>query len=134
MKEVVSMRFACAVLFLVLTQSANAQQDAPKITLACNGTSRSTATTELKLDPVTNIYIDVNVADQTVSFLDNQIPITTTTLLFVGFSSPHAGGNPIISGRIDRITRSVEIDWKYDDVSNDTHWELACRPYPIRLN
>lgn len=128
------MRFACVVLFLALTQSANAQQGVAKMTLRCEGTSRFTAAAELKLDPITNIFIDVNAGDQTVSLLANQIPITTTTLLFVGFSSTYAQGKPTISGRIDRITKSVEIDWKYDDVSKNTQWELDCRPYPLRLN
>jgi hypothetical protein len=128
------MRLACAVLFLALTQSARAQQDGRNVTLACNGTSRSTATTELKLDPVTNIYIDVNAGNQTVSFGDNVLPITATTVLVISFSSPSAQGRPTISGRIDRITKSVEIDWVYEDVSNNTHWELACLPYPLRLN
>jgi hypothetical protein len=82
----------------------------------------------LKLDPVTNLTFIVNAGGQTVSFLDNQIPITTTTVLYVGFSSPHEQGKPTISGRIDRITRDVEIDWKHDDPSNDAHWELTCRP------
>jgi len=128
------MRFACVVLFLVLTQSAHAQQEGPKITLACNGTSRSTATAELKLDPVTNIYIDVNAGNQTVSFGDNVLLITATTVLLVRFSSPSAQGRPTISGRIDRITKSVEIDWMYEDVSKNTHWELGCLPYPLWLN
>jgi len=127
------MRFACAVLFLLLTQPANAQQGAAKMTLRCDGTSKST-TTELKLDPVTNIFIDVNAGDQMVSFLDSQIPITTSTVLFVGFSSSYAQGKPTISGRIDLITKSVEIDWRYDDVSSNTHWELTCRHYPLWYN
>jgi hypothetical protein len=122
------MRFASIVLFLVLAQPASAQQDSPKIELRCNGTSRSTATAELKFDPVTNFTLIVDSGGQTVSFLDNQIPITTTTVLFVGFSSPYAQGKPTISGRIDRMTRDVEIDWKYDDQSNNKHWELTCRP------
>lgn len=121
------MRRACAVLFLLLTQSANAQQDGPRITLICNGTSRFTAAADLKFVPVANLTFIVNEGDQTVSFLDNQIPITATTVLLVGFGSPYAMGKPTISGRIDRLTRSVEIDWKYEDVSNDTHWELTCR-------
>lgn len=120
----------CAVLWLALTQSVDAQQQGSTITLACNGTSKLVASSgaELKLDPVTNLSIIVSARSQTVSFLDNVVPITKTTPLLVGFSSQYANGRPTISGRIDRLTKSVEIDWMYENVGDNTHWELTCRP------
>lgn len=63
-----------------------------------------------------------------MSFLDNVVPITKVTSLLVGFSSQYANGKPTISGRIDRLTKSVEIDWIYENVGDNSHWELACRP------
>lgn len=26
------------------------------------------------------------------------------------------------------LTKSVEIDWLHENVGDNTHWELACRP------
>ncbi|MDT4737075.1 hypothetical protein [Bradyrhizobium sp. WYCCWR 12699] len=124
------MRFTCAILFLALAQSANAQQQNSTITLSCNGTSKYTATSaaEMKPDPVTNLGVIVNATNRTVSFLDNVIPITTITATLVGFSSQYAKGRPTISGGIDRVTGSAEFDWMYENVGNNTHWDLTCRP------
>ena len=124
------MRLICVVLLLALMQPAGAQQQSSKMTLRCQGTSRLAVTSgaELKLDPVTNLSIIVSGDDQTVSFLDNVVPITKVTPLLVGFSSQYANGRPNISGRIDRLTKSVEIDWIHENVGNNTHWELTCRP------
>jgi hypothetical protein len=124
------MRLMCVVLLLALMQSAGAQQQSSKITLRCHGTSRLAVTSGAELDfaPVTNLSIIVSGGDQTLSFLDNIVPITKVTPLLVGFSSQYANGRPTISGRIDRLTKSVEIDWIYENVGNNTHWELTCRP------
>ncbi|MBB4376481.1 hypothetical protein GGD61_001115 [Bradyrhizobium sp. SBR1B] len=124
------MRFACAVLFLVLTQSANAQQQGSTITLSCNGVSKFmvASAADLKPDPITNLGVIVNAGNRTVSFLDNVIPITTLTPTMVGFSSQYAKGRPTISGGIDRVTGSAEFDWMYENIGNNTHWDLTCRP------
>jgi len=81
----------------------------------------------LEFAPVTNLSITVSVDDQTVSFLDNVVPITKLTPLLVGFSGQYANGRLNISGRIDRLTKSVEIDWIHENVGDNTHWELMCR-------
>ncbi|MET4177711.1 hypothetical protein ABIB99_008838 [Bradyrhizobium sp. LA6.1] len=132
------MRFACAVLFLALTQSAYAQQqEGSTITLACNGTSKLTATAaaDLKPDPVTNIGIIVNAAARTVTFGDYVTPVTginATLVSFNGRPTPVAlgfKGKPFtIDGSIDRVTGHTEIDWWYEDIGNNSHWELTCRP------
>lgn len=82
----------------------------------------------MEFAPVTNLSIIVSGDDQTVSFLDNVVPITKVTPLLVGFSSQYANGGPNVSGRIDRLTKSVEIDWIHENVGDNTHWELTCRP------
>jgi hypothetical protein len=66
------------VLLLALMQSVGAQQQSAKITLRCHGTSRLVVSTgaELEFAPVTNLSIIVSGGDQTVSFLDNVVPIT----------------------------------------------------------
>lgn len=124
------MRLMFVVLLLALMQSVGAQQQSAKITLRCHGTSRLVVTSgaELEFAPLTNLSIIVSGGDQTVSFLDNVVPITKVTSLLVGFSSQYANGKPTISGRIDRLTKSVEIDWIYENVGDNSHWELACRP------
>ncbi|MDA9391456.1 hypothetical protein WN73_12475 [Bradyrhizobium sp. CCBAU 45394] len=113
-----------------MTQSAVAQQQGTTITLSCNGTSKFTATSaaDLKPDPVTNLGIIVNAGNRTVSFLDNVIPITTITATLVAFSSQYAKRKPTISGGIDRVTGSADLDWWYENVGNNTHWDLTCRP------
>ncbi|MCK1491290.1 hypothetical protein IVB14_12905 [Bradyrhizobium sp. 180] len=124
------MRFACAILVLALVQSASAQEQGNTITLSCNGTSKFTATVaaDLKPEPITNLGIIVNAANRTVTFNDNVIPIRTMTATLVGFSSQYAKGRPTISGGIDRVTGSAEVDWWYENVGNNSHWELTCRP------
>lgn len=82
----------------------------------------------MELSPVINLSIIVSGDDQTVSFLDNVVPITKVTPLLVGFSTQYANDKPTISGRIDRLTKSVEIDWIHENVGDNTHWELKCRP------
>lgn len=131
------MRLAWAVLFLSLTQSATAQQQGQTITLACNGMSKLTATAaaDLKPDPITNLGIIVNVANRTVTFSDYVTPVTSvsaTVVSFEGRQTPVAlgfKGKPFtILGSIDRVTGHAEIDWWYEDVGNNSHWELTCRP------
>ncbi|PIT02078.1 hypothetical protein TSA1_15905 [Bradyrhizobium nitroreducens] len=83
---------------------------------------------ELEFTPLSNLSIIVSDVDQTVSFQDKILSITKITPLLVGFSSQYANGKPTISGRIDRLTKSVEIEWTYENVGENTHWELKCRP------
>lgn len=118
------------VLLLALMQSAGAQQQSSKMTLRCQGTSRLAVTSGAVLEfaPVTNLSIIVSGDDRTVSLLDNVVPITKVTPLLVGFSTQYANGRPTISGRIDRLTKSIEIDWIHENVGNNAHWELTCRP------
>src|SRR5947209_15382366 len=124
------MRLICVLLLLALMQSAGAQQQSSKMTLRCQGTSRLAVTSgaELEFAPVTNLSIIVSGDDQTVSFLDNVVPITKVPSLLVGFSSQYANGRPNVSGRIDRLTKSVEIDWIHKNLGDNTHWELTRRP------
>jgi hypothetical protein len=123
------MRFAF-LLFFALTIPAKAQQQGSMITLSCNGTAKFTATAaaDLKPDPVTNLGIIANAANHTVAFMDYAIPITSITDTQVSFSSQYVKGKPTVSGAIDRVTGSTEIDWMYENVGNNTHWELRCRP------
>jgi hypothetical protein len=124
------MRLVCVFLLLASRQSVDAQQQSSKIALRCTGTSRFVGKpgAELEFTPLSNLSIIVSDLDQTVSFQDKIVPITKITPLLVGFSSQHASGRPTISGRIDRLTKSVEIDWTYENVGENTYWELECRP------
>jgi len=124
------MRLVCVFLLLASMQSVDAQQQSSKITLRCTGTSRFVGKpgAELEFTPLSNLSIIVSDLNQTVSFQDKIVPITKITPLLVGFSSQHASGRPTISGGIDRLTKSVEIDWTYENVGENTHWELECRP------
>lgn len=128
------MRLACVFLLLASMQSVGAQQQSSKVTLRCTGTSRLVGKpgAELKFTPLSNLSIIVSEVDQTVSFQDNVLPITKITPLLVGFSSQYANGKPTISGRIDRLTKSVEIDWTYENAGENTHWELKCRREGLR--
>jgi hypothetical protein len=123
------MRFAF-LLFLALTLPAKAQQQGSTITLSCNGTAKLTATAaaDLKPDPVTNLGIIANAANHTVTFGDYVIPITSITATQVSFSSQYVKGKPTISGSIDRVTGNTEIDWWYENVGNNSSWDLTCRP------
>jgi len=124
------MRLVCVFLLLVSMQSVGAQQQSSKIALRCTGTSKlvDKPGAELEFTPVSNLSIIVSDVDQTVSLQDKIVPITKITPLLLGFSGQYANGRPTISGRIDRLTKSVEIDWTYENVGENTHWELTCRP------
>jgi hypothetical protein len=131
------MRFAF-LLFLALTLPAKAQQQGSTITLSCNGTSKlmATAAADLKPDPITNLGIIVNAANRTVTFMDYVTPITgisATQVSFDGQQTPPMAfglkGKPFtVGGSIDRVTGHTEIDWWYEVVGNNSHWELTCRP------
>jgi len=117
-------------LLLAAMQSVGAQQQSPKTTLRCAGTSRFVGKpgAELEFAPLSNLSIIVSDVDQTVSFQDKIVPITKITSLLVKFSSQYANGRRTISGQIDRLTKSVEIDFTYEKVGENTHWQLECRP------
>ena len=113
-------------------------QQPTTITLSCNGTAKLTATAaaEFKPDPVTNLGIIVNFVDRTVTFSDYVVPITGTSATLVSFTArqqPLLAGKPIgkpfnIDGSIDRVTGHTEINWTYENVGNNSFWELTCRP------
>jgi hypothetical protein len=122
------MRFAF-LLILAVTLPAKAQQQGSTITLSCNGTSKFTATSaeDMKPDPITNLGIIVNVANRTVTFSDNVLPITTITATLVAFSGQYVKSKPTISGAIDRVTGATQIYWMYENAGNNMSWDLACR-------
>ena len=124
-RAIVAMLSAAALML-----PADAQQQGSTITLSCNGTSKftATATADLKPEPVTNLGIIVNMANRTVTFNDSVIPITTITATIVGFGSQYVKSKPTISGGIDRVTGAADIDWMYENVNNNTSWDLKCRP------
>jgi hypothetical protein len=131
------MRFTSAVVLLALTLPADAQQQGSTITLSCNGTSKLTATAaaDLKPDPITNLGIIVNVAEHTVTFMDYVTPINSvsaTQVSFIGQQTPVVSGMKLkpftISGSIDRVTGYTSIDWSYENIGNNSSWELTCRP------
>ena len=116
---------------------ADAQQQGSPITLSCDGTSKLTATAaaDLNPEPITKLGIIVNAADRTITFMDYVTPVTgisATLISFSGRQTPVAlgiKGKPFtIDGSIDRVTGHTEIDWWYEVVGNNTHWELTCRP------
>jgi len=129
------MRVAYAALLWVLVVPVQAQQS-NSITLACNGTSKlAMAAADVKPDPITNMGIIVNVADRSVTFMDFVTPLTgisATLVSFNGRQTPVAlgvKGKPFtIDGSIDRVTGHAEVAWWYEDVGNNTYWELTCRP------
>jgi hypothetical protein len=116
---------------------ADAQQQSSTITLSCNGTSKLTATSaaDLKPDPITNLGIIVNVADRRATLMDYVTPITGVSATLVSFSGQQTPvafgvkGKPFtIDGSIDRVTGYASIDWWYENVGNNSSWELTCRP------
>jgi hypothetical protein len=127
------MRFAF-VLFLALTLPANAQQQGSTITLSCNGSSKFTATAaeDLKPEPITNLGIIVNLTDRTVTLNQYVLPITVVNATLVAFDGQQnrgvKGASFDLSGAIDRVTGQTEVDWMYERVGNNSHWELTCRP------
>jgi hypothetical protein len=131
------MRLASVVLLSVaLIPQAKAQQGST-ITLSCNGTNKlmATAAADLKPEPITNLGIIVNLAERRVTFSDNVVPITgvnATLVSFHGQQTPVFEGMKLkpftIDGSIDRVTGHTEIDWWYEVVGNNSHWELTCRP------
>jgi len=126
----VVMRLA-VVLFLLsaLTFPTWAQQRGSPITLSCNGTGKLTATSaaDMKPDPITNLGVIVNAANRTVTFMQHVIPITSITATQVDFSNL-GGAKQTIGGSIDRVTGNTSIEWWYENVGNNEHWELTCRP------
>jgi hypothetical protein len=130
------MRLGVLFLLVALALPARAQQGST-VTLSCDGTSKLTATaaSDLKPDPITKLGIIVNAADRTVIFMDYVTPVTgirATLVSFSGRQMPVAfgmKGKPFtIDGSIDRLTGHTEISWWYEDVGNNTLWELTCRP------
>jgi len=112
---------------------ADAQQGST-ITLSCNGTSQYTATAaaDQKPDPVTNLGIIVNLANRTVTLNQYVLPITIVNATLVAFDGQEnrgvKGASFDLSGAIDRVTGQTEVDWMYENVGNNSHWELTCRP------
>lgn len=132
------MRFASAIVLFALTLPADAQQQGSTITLSCNGTSKlmATAAADLKPEPITNLGIIVNTANRTVTFMDYVTPITGITDTLVSFMGQqqaalggHKFGKPFtLSGSIGRVTGYTDIEWLYENVGNNSSWELTCRP------
>ena len=126
---------ALGVFAALLLSSAHAQQQS-SIILSCDGTNKLTAITaaDVKPDSVANLGIIVNLADRTVTFMDYVTPVTLISATLVSFSgrqTPVVFGvkKPfIIDGSIDPVTGHTSIDWMYEDIGNDTSWELTCRP------
>ena len=130
-------RFAALGVFAaLLLSSALAQQQQSSIILSCNGTNKLTGITaaDVKPDSITNLGIIVNLADRTVTFMDYVTPVTLISATFVSFSgrqTPVVFGvkKPfIIDGSIDPVTGHTSIDWMYEDIGNNTSWELTCLP------
>ena len=116
---------------------ADAQQKGSTITLSCNGTSKFTATAaaDLKPDPIKDLGIIVDLANRTVTISDYVMPltgITATIVSFHGQTAPVVSGVKLkpftISGSIDRVTGYTTIEWWYENVGNNSSWELTCRP------
>jgi hypothetical protein len=110
---------------------AVAQQQASTITLSCDGTSKLTATAaaDLKPDPVTKLGIIVNLVARTVTFMNFVLPIKQYSETLVNFSGRSKGPLPSeINGSIDRVTGYTDINFWYENVGNNSEWELACRP------
>jgi hypothetical protein len=131
--------YVVALLVALPLMPAGAQQPT-SITLSCNGTSKLTATAaaEFKPDPITNLGIIVNFANHSVTFSDYITPVTGVNATLVSFSGRQTlaaaaalglkGSQFTIDGSIDRVTGHTEIDWMYEVVGNNSHWELTCRP------
>jgi hypothetical protein len=129
-----SARFVVSLLLLAaLMMPAEAQQGST-VTLSCNGTSKFTATAaaDLKPDPVTNLGIIVNLGNRTVTLIQYVLPITIVNATLVAFDGQEnrgvKGASFDISGAIDRVTGQTEVDFMYENVGNNTHWDLTCRP------
>jgi hypothetical protein len=131
------MRRVYVVLLAALPLSAVGAQQPTSITLSCSGTSKLTATAaaDLKPDPITNLGIIVNLADRTATFLDYVVPITGYSATLVSFSGRQTpvsfgvkGKQFEIDGSIDRVTGFTDINFWYENVGNNSSWELACRP------
>jgi hypothetical protein len=129
------MRILIVLSALVLLAPVSAQQPTT-ITLACNGTSKLTATSaaDLKPDPITNLGIIVNSADRTVTFAGYVVPVTGINATLVNFNGRQPstlgikGGEFTIDGSIDRVTGYAAIDFYYANVGNNSSWELNCKP------
>jgi hypothetical protein len=127
---------ALGVFAAPLLSSTHAQQQQSSIILSCQGTSKLTATTaaDVKPDSITNLGIIVNLADRTVTLMDYVARVTLISATLVSFSggqTPMVFGvkKPfIIDGSIDPVTGHTSIDWMYEDIGNNTSWELTCRP------
>jgi hypothetical protein len=127
---------ALGVFAALLLSSTHAQQQQNSIILSCNGTSKLTAInpSEVKPDSITNLGIIVNQADRTVTFMDYVARVTLISATLVSFSgrqTPVVFGvkKPfIIDGSIDPVTGHTSIDWMYEEIGNNTSWELTCRP------
>jgi hypothetical protein len=129
--------YSAALLAVSSLSTAGAQQPT-SITLSCNGTSKLTATAaaDFKPDPITNLGIIVNFANRSVTFSDYVSPVTGLNATLVSFGGPQTsapalglkGSQFTIDGSIDRVTGHTEINWFYEVVGNNSHWELTCRP------
>ena len=130
-------RFVALGVFAALPlSSTHAQHQQNSIVLSCNGTSKLTAINpaEVKPDSITNLGIIVNQADRTVTFMDYVARVTLISATLVSFSgrqTPVVFGAKkpfIIDGSIDPVTGHTSIDWMYEEIGNNTSWELTCRP------
>jgi hypothetical protein len=115
--------------FALLPLPAKAQQQGSTITLSCNGTETTTATSaaDQKPNPIANLGIIVNAANRTVTMMDYVIPITSITATQISFSVDSVKSSllhPNISGTIDRVTGLTGVEWWYTSITNNSSWSL----------
>jgi hypothetical protein len=134
MMQMLQRTIAVGLTIAALTLPANAQQQGSTITLSCNGAGKLTATAaqDAKPDPITNLGVIVNLANRTVTLMGYVLPITTVNSTQVGFNGEQNRGmkglSYSVSGVIDRVTGQTEVDFMYERIGNNSHYELTCRP------
>ena len=123
-----------AVVLLALAAMRYAQAaETTVITLSCDGTVRDNRASDGKRDPINNMGLVANLAEQTVSFSSYVIHIdnvSAANISFSGKTTTHFGGHPGIKitvvGDIDRVTGAMTATTK-SPVWTDTY-DLLCKP------
>ena len=124
--------FTAMTLAVVLAGQHAQAAEATVITLSCNGNVTDGKSADAKPDPVNNLGVVVNFAEQNISFAGYVVPITrvdAADVTFEGQVKALALGLSLstsVSGMVDRVTGSMTATTL--TTATMLNWDLLCKP------
>jgi hypothetical protein len=123
-----------AVILLALAAMRYAQAaETTVITLSCDGTVRDNRASDGKREPINNLGLVANLAEQTVSFSSYVLHIDSVSAANISFSGKtttqfygHPGIKITVVGDIDRVTGAMTAVTE-SPIWTDTY-DMLCKP------